>query len=362
MTLASSVRSPQVKSAAMQQTVNMLERVLESEAGVLIYGEAGTGRGSLARAIHQAVAEGRSDVAFLLKNRPSGSGSDRPFVAFDCSVAHDHERLLFGRAREVMKLVPVASEGRRAELVGPWAKSEDDLDEIATGCPLHQAGGGTLFLRHIDDLPIRVQVRLARVLRDGEVQLAGEDGRRPIPMHVRVIASADPVPNLDADDRLAVDLRRRLPERVYLPPLRERRDDVPMLVRELLIELCMSMHLPSKVASKQAIALLAALPWHDNIRELRNVLGALILKCPGRLVRLDDVLTTVRLDSAPLAVTEGNGTLKTARERFEREYVAAVLRQHHGRMADAAKTLGIQRTNLYRKMRQLAVERQRGKP
>jgi two-component system nitrogen regulation response regulator NtrX len=106
------------------------------------------------------------------------------------------------------------------------------------------------------------------------------------------------------------------------------------------------------------LALLAALPWRGNFTELRGLLRTLVLKSPGRLIRLADVLDNIRLDGGSSSSTAG-GTLKEARDRFEREYVAAVLEQHHGRMAEAARALGIQRTNLYRKVRQLAVARKR---
>jgi transcriptional regulator of acetoin/glycerol metabolism len=108
--------------------------------------------------------------------------------------------------------------------------------------------------------------------------------------------------------------------------------------------------------SSQAMELLAALPWPGNFAELESLLSVLVENFPDRLIRVVDVLTYVRLDNqaAPLIYA---GTLREARDRFERDYIAAVLKQHKGRMGDAARALGIQRTNLYRKVRQLAVER-----
>jgi two-component system nitrogen regulation response regulator NtrX len=133
---------------------------------------------------------------------------------------------------------------------------------------------------------------------------------------------------------------------------------MPALVRYMLTDICAGLALTPRTASTQATALLAALPWRGNLRELRDLLRALALRAPGRLIRLSDVLANVRLDGAPAPFVPA-GSLKQARERFEREYVASVLEQHEGRMADAAKALGIQRTNLYRKVRQLAVDRRR---
>jgi DNA-binding NtrC family response regulator len=116
------------------------------------------------------------------------------------------------------------------------------------------------------------------------------------------------------------------------------------------------MKVQAKSISRQAVALLCALPWRGNFVELSGLLRALVVKVPDRVIRLSDVLANIRLDGS--AVTfHGRGTLKEARERFEREYVAAVLELHRGRMAEAARALGIQRTNLYRKIRRLAVQR-----
>lgn len=116
--------------------------------------------------------------------------------------------------------------------------------------------------------------------------------------------------------------------------------------------------MPRKRITKQAMALLRALPWRGNILELRSLLRTVALAASGEVIRLNDVLVQVQLDGTTNTFVHG-GSLREARERFEREYVAFVLDQHHGRMADAAKTLGIQRTNLYRKVRQLAVRRKR---
>jgi DNA-binding NtrC family response regulator len=108
--------------------------------------------------------------------------------------------------------------------------------------------------------------------------------------------------------------------------------------------------------STHAADLLSALPWRGNLVELKTFLTALVGTVPGRLIRLSDVLANVRLDGAPSPFLY-TGTLREAREHFEKDYVASVLRRHHGRMGEAAKALGIQRTNLYRKVRQLSLKR-----
>jgi two-component system, NtrC family, nitrogen regulation response regulator NtrX len=145
---------------------------------------------------------------------------------------------------------------------------------------------------------------------------------------------------------------------IHMPPLRRRREDIPALVRYLLADICEELDLPGKTVSTQATELLAALPWRRNVLELQDLLRTLAVQTPGRLIRLADILARVELEGGSAQPTfEYTGTLKQARARFERDYVAAVLEQHHGRMGEAAKALGIQRTNLYRKVRQLSVKR-----
>jgi two-component system nitrogen regulation response regulator NtrX len=209
-------------------------------------------------------------------------------------------------------------------------------------------------------MPGRLQARLALVLRDREVWVESGDGARTLsPVDVRAIASIDASLCEEQDERMVPELRRKLAaHRVELPPIRQRREDIPALVRVLLADICEALKIPTKKASSQAMALLAALPWRGNFTEMRGLLRTLVLKAPGRRIRLADVLENIRLDGTSTTFMAG-GTLKEARDRFEREYVAAVLEQHHGRMAEAARALGIQRTNLYRKVRQLALVRTR---
>ena len=117
--------------------------------------------------------------------------------------------------------------------------------------------------------------------------------------------------------------------------------------------------MPPKTLSRPALSLIAALPWRGNAVELRTLLESVVTGLAGgRGIGLEDVLAHVRLDGGAV-VYSGGGTLRQARVRFERDYIAAVLEQHHGRISDAAKALGIQRTNLYRKMRSLRVTRAR---
>jgi two-component system nitrogen regulation response regulator NtrX len=322
------------RSAAMQDALGKLSAAVQHPGGVLVSGEPGSGRESFARAIHLANGtESTGSVERLLLRAMRGHRTDRPFVRIDSADRPGLEERLFGLVS-----------------IGPDESIE--LERLTEGSAIACAHGGTLYIRHLPEMPRRLQLRLARVLRQGEAKLLRDSGESRVEIAVRVVASAQTV--LDGD--IVPELLRRLHIAIDVPPLRERRDDVPALVRCLLADLCVAAEQPPKAASRQAVELLSALPWPGNLGELEALLRVLVSHVPGRHIRLAHVLEYVRLDGRP-AIASYTGTLKEARDRFERDYVAAVLDRHRGRMAEAAKALGLQRTNLYRKVRQLAVAR-----
>ena len=327
------------QSQAMQDLVKRLPEAIGGGGGVLICGEPGSGRSRLARLIHVATYGNHdSSVEHVLNMDIRNRREARPFVIVECAGTGELEGELFG-----------AKPGTQETAFG-------GLDRIVEGSAVHRAQGGTLFLSQLPDMPAGLQIRLARMLRDGEVWVEARGGGTPRLERValRPIATIDS----SADDqRIAPELLKRLEQsRIDMPPLRNRREDISALVRQLLLEICAEQRVPLKKISRQAARLLSALPWRGNVRELRALLGALVLKVPGVRIRQADVLENVRLEGGPTTFVYA-GTLREARERFERDYVTAVLEQHRGRMAEAAKALGIQRTNLYRKVRQLAVKR-----
>jgi DNA-binding NtrC family response regulator len=314
-------------SPAMREVMALVTRASSMRAGVLIRGEQGTGRQVTARAIHSAQ-----------------NGSAGPFIAVDCA-AYDTDEV-------------------DAQLFGAPSLNGDDplargLERVSRNSRLYDAIGGTLYLQNIADAPTRAQARLARVLRDREAVLAETDAA--INLDVRPMAAADP--DFDSavqEGRVRDDLFRRLSViRIEMPPLRSRREDIPALANFFLREICAALRLPPKTLSRPALSLISALPWRGNADELRSLLEGVVTGLQGgRGIGLEDVLAHVRLDGGSVVFSNG-GTLRQARARFERDYIAAVLEHHHGRISDAAKALGIQRTNLYRKMRSLRVSRDR---
>jgi two-component system nitrogen regulation response regulator NtrX len=223
---------------------------------------------------------------------------------------------------------------------------------------LYDAAGGCLFLENVADLSARAQARLVRVLRDREVFV--EEARERLSMTLRVVAAADLTISTALDEgRLRPDLYERLSLiRIDVPALRQRREDIPVLATHFLKELCQASETPLKTLTRPALTLLAALPWRGNVPELKGLLERLILLVPQGLIRLEDVLAHTQLEGTA-GPARLDATLRQARARFESEYIAAVLQHHHGRIADAAKALGVQRTNLYRKMRRLNLMRPR---
>ncbi len=310
-------------SPAMREVMGLIARAASTRAGVLIRGEEDTGRQVVARAIH------------TLQN-----GSPGAFVAVNCAE-DDSEALdisLFGKAA--------------------WSQRRDGppaLEHVSRHGALYAALDGTIYLQSVEEAPLGVQARLARVLRDREFVLA-ESGEA-IGFDVRPMAGVDPrFDRAVAEGRVREDLFRRLSAlRIEMPPLRSRREDIPALANYFLREICASLRVPPKTLSRPALSLISALPWRGNAAELRTMLeGVATGLQDDNGIGIEDVLAHVRLDGGS-AVSSGGGTLKQARARFEREYIGSVLEQHHGRMSDAAKALGIQRTNLYRKLRSLHV-------
>lgn len=321
----------------MQDALRELEAAIGAAGGVLLCGEPGSGRDLFARTIHQAAARPQEGpIEGLLRRAMREPLEGRPFVPVDCADRESLEERLFGRTQ-------------------PVASMPEGLDLIAEGCALHDGFGGTLYLRQLTEMPTRIQGRLARILRDGEVfvRSRADGGQSLCQVAVRLIATTE----RQSGNDLVNDLHKRVSHAVVtVPPLRARREDIPGLVRCLVSDISLSAGVAPKAVSTQAIDLLSALPWRGNVSELEALLRRLVAKVAGRQIRLADVLAHVRLDGQPALPMYG-GTLKEARESFERDYVAAVLEQHRGRMGEAAKALGLQRTNLYRKVRQLSVRR-----
>jgi DNA-binding NtrC family response regulator len=309
-------------SPAMKTAMDAVRAAVARHDGVLVCGEPGSGRRTVARELHRLAL-----------------GPDAPFVEVDCPGEGDLEMAVFGVAA-------ASSSGNGRERSG--------LDRVSRASQLGTAATGTLCLANVAEMPARLQARLVRVLRDGEVAVA--EAGRTVPVKPRLIVVSDCGWDAAIDDgRIRADLGKRCSSlRVEVPPLRQRREDIAALAQALLDEACAAQGLGPIAIPLPAQALLAALPWQGNARELRSLLENLAPRVPSGQLRVEDILSAVQIDGTARTVL-ANGTLREAREHFERDYIVAALERHRGRIGEAASALGIQRPNLYRKMRALRV-------
>ena len=316
-------------SARVRDCLAQFGQAAADDRGVIVVAERGLDAESIGRALHAQSAR----RAF-------------PFVVLSCAgSAQEVDRALFG--------VPARRRG-------------DELESISAASALARAQSGVLFLDDVTELPAAAQRRLARVLRDSEAHVHAPSSRsRQLEsvgprtgrqtLDVRVIAAAPSglVSAVD-DGRLLDNLARRLPLIVDVPPLRQRREDVGDIAGRILDE-----RAPGRQFTPAALTVLAALPWRRNIAELRALINRLATLAPSQTIRQEDVLAEVQLDRPPL---RPGSNLREARRQFERDHIASVLRDYGWQMREAARALGMERANLYRKARQLGIPLRRGTP
>jgi two-component system nitrogen regulation response regulator NtrX len=291
-------------SSAVRDAVTQLARVAAEDRNVLVTAERGLDAEAVARAVHA--------------RSPRRAG---PFVVLQPDAAATAVgRDLFG------------AQARR-----PAA----ELEQIATGSALYRANGGVLFIGIITELPAALQRRLARVLRDNEVRIARRAGT--VALDVRIIGAIEG----GFVEGLRDELTRRFPLMLHVPALRERREDVPAIAQAML-----ATRTQDRRFTAAALTVLSALPWRRNTAELAGLIDRLAATGGEEMIRQEDVLAEVQLDRPPAPAA---GSLRDARRQFERDYIASVLRDHEWQMPAAARALGIERANLYRKARQLGI-------
>ncbi|NWG30887.1 MAG: nitrogen regulation protein NR(I) [Rhodocyclaceae bacterium] len=322
------------QAPAMQEVFRAIGRLSQSNATVLINGESGTGKELVARALH--------------RHSPRRDG---PFVAINTAAI----------PRELLE----------SELFGHEKGAFTGATSLRRG-RFEEAAGGTLFLDEIGDMPAELQTRLLRVLSDGQFYRVG--GREPLRANVRIIAATHQ--DLEArvkDGLFREDLFHRLNViRLRLPPLRERREDIPLLARHFLAASARELGVEPKRLSEAALKFLQGAPWPGNVRQLENLCHWLTVMAPGQTIEIDDLPPEMRAVPQTPASTDWLAQLAAAaddclarepgavwemlNQAFEATLIRRALAASGGRRAEAAQLLGIGRNTLTRKIDELGLE------
>lgn len=313
-------------SFAIRRVLERVERVAPTEARVLITGENGTGKELVARAIHR-----------LSPRR------DRPFVEVNCAAIPSEliESELFGHVKGSFT-------GAVADRAGKF----------------ELAHGGTLFLDEVGDMSPAAQAKVLRALEQGVIARVGSS--KSVQVDVRVVAATNK--NLEQEireGRFREDLYYRLNVvPIEIPPLRERREDIPMLVRHFAALLQRTEGIPRREFSREALECLQELEWPGNVRELRNTVERLLILARGSLIDRADVELLVGGSQGEVALGAGlahAATFQEFREQAERAFLLQKLREHDWNVAETARALAMPRSNLYKKIERFGLVRERAR-
>jgi len=333
---AEEVESPEIigEAPAMQEVFRAIGRLARSNITVLINGESGTGKELVAHALH--------------RHSPRAAN---PFIALNmAAIPRDlMESELFGHERGAFTGAQARRQGR-----------------------FEQADGGTLFLDEIGDMPAELQTRLLRVLADGEFYRVG--GHEPVKVDVRIIAAThQDLEGLVTEGRFREDLFHRLNViRVHIPALRDRKEDIPLLMRHFLSAIARELGVETKILREETIRALQGVDWPGNVRQLENTARWLTVMASSQEVHIEDLPPELHLgESSETAAGDWQVSLRTwAREAlrqgksallddampaFETIMIEAALEQTGGRRQDAAKLLGWGRNTLTRKIKELGL-------
>ncbi|PYM44832.1 MAG: Fis family transcriptional regulator, partial [Candidatus Rokuibacteriota bacterium] len=213
------------------------------------------------------------------------------------------------------------------------------------------ADGGTLFLDEIGDMSLKTQAKVLRALEEQAFERVG--GKDTVRIDVRVIAASNrDLETLIRDGRFREDLYYRLNViPIEVPALRERKDDIPLLVDHFIALFCGENGKRLKTVSGEALGYFVAYDWPGNVRELRNMVERLVIMTPGDVIGADHLPAPLRPKAATPAGEAGERSLRDARENFERAYILAELRANDWNVTRTAERLGIERSHLYRKLK-----------
>jgi two-component system nitrogen regulation response regulator NtrX len=318
------LRAPEIlgDSEPIKKLKAQIDQAAPTNGWVLITGENGTGKELVARQIH------------LRSLRSEG-----PFVDVNCAAIPEEliESELFGH--------------EKGSFTGAIARKRGRFE---------LAHRGTLFLDEIADMSLMTQAKILRILQERKFERVG--GTEPIEVDVRVIAATnkDLSEEIEAG-RFREDLFYRLNViPFHVPPLRERREDIPALVAAFAAEFCADSGVRPKEITPEAIERLCSQPWPGNVRELRNLVERLVLMTPGPRIEADDVPDSLpRAGAGGALAMPADATLEDARRAFEREFLLARLREHGWNISRTADAIGLARETLSRKVRAHGIDVER---
>jgi two-component system nitrogen regulation response regulator NtrX len=306
------------ESPAIKRLRELIRMAGPSNSRVLISGENGTGKELVARTVH------------LQSPRREG-----PFVEINCAAIPESliESELFGHERGAFTGANTLKRGR-----------------------FELADGGTLFLDEIGDMSLPTQAKVLRALQEQEFNRVG--GNEQIRVDVRVIAASNKnLPDEIKKGSFREDLFYRLNViPLQVPPLRERREDIPLLISHFIEELSLEQGLKAKELSPEAMEILKRYPWPGNIRELKNIVERLMIMIPGPRVEAADIPAFLESQDIPDGPLHSSGSLREARNAFERRFILERLQANRYNIQKTAEELQIERTYLYRKLKYLGIE------
>jgi DNA-binding NtrC family response regulator len=317
--LARSYGLPNIVAAdpKMAAVLDMVERVADSPATVLINGESGTGKDLLARALHFSSAR-----------------RDGPFVPVNCAAIPENliESELFGYAR------------------GAFTDARQSKHGLFIA-----ARGGTLFLDEVGEMPMALQSKLLRAIEDKKIRPLGATEETPVDVRIVAATNADLEEAIEKG-RFRLDLYYRLSTMTLtVPPLRERPDDIPLLIRHFLSRVCAESGRPVPKIDPPAMARLLRYPWPGNARELQNAIQRGVILARNNLLTIDELPPKVRgSDFSPARMLSEAVDKRMSLDAFEHDYIRAVVDSVNGNKTEAAGILGIDRKTLYRKLEELS--------
>ena len=306
-------------SSTMDNLREQIAKAAPTNGRVLVYGENGTGKELVARSVHAT------------SHRAAG-----PFVEVNCAAIPEEliESELFGYTKGAFTGAVTSRAGK-----------------------VEMADGGTLFLDEVGDMSLKTQAKVLRVLQEQVVERLGGSGGVRVDVRVLAATNKDLRSAIDAG-AFRDDLFFRLNViPIYVPPLRERRSDIEPLAEHFLAEFARQYGHRAKGLDKAALTVLRSHDWPGNVRELRNVLERLAIMVPGETILSQDLsfLPDGRRKSEEADLSGSVLTLHKAREGFERDYIINALVAQRGNISRTAEALGVERSNLYRKMRAFGI-------